>query len=119
MPQFPVQFTFHAGISRPVFQNVRLVGSWDGEGRHSEKRSAVDMVELHDEFGCPAFRAVVSLDADQKGWLFRWGVMADTPGTRNRCGDRDAVGRTLTLADMARRLVGIMPAGFAPAVRPG
>jgi 1,4-alpha-glucan branching enzyme len=84
MPQFPVHFIFHAGVSRPLFQNVRLVGSWDTEGRYAEQWSAVGMVELPDESGCPAFQATVSLDAAQQGWLFRWGVMADTPGTPNR-----------------------------------
>jgi 1,4-alpha-glucan branching enzyme len=84
MPQFPVHFTFHAGVGRPLFQNVRLVGSWDSDGRYSETWSAVDMTELRDESGCPAFEAAVSLDAAQQGRLFRWGVMADTPGTPNR-----------------------------------
>src|SRR6476661_6406016 len=84
MPQFPVHFTFHAGVSRPVFQHVRLVGSWDGEGRHSEQWTTVEMLEFRDESGCPAFQAVVLLDAAQEGILFRWGVMADTPGTPNR-----------------------------------
>ena len=57
MPPFPVHFTFHAGVSRPVFQHVRLVGSWDSEGRYSEQWSTVEMLEFRDESGCPAFQA--------------------------------------------------------------
>src|SRR4051794_17849426 len=84
MPQLPVRFVFHGGLCRRLFQNVRLVGSWDDHGRFSNQWSTSPMVESPDETGCPAFQATVSLDEAQKGFVFHWGVIADSPGTPNR-----------------------------------
>lgn len=36
-----------------------------------------------DESGCPAFTATVLLDETQRGVVFQWGIVADTPGAPN------------------------------------
>ena len=84
MAQVPVHFVFHAGVSRPLFQNVRLVGSWDANGRFSDQWSTVAMSGMIDETACASFESTVSLDSAHIGSQFRWGVVADTPGTPNR-----------------------------------
>src|SRR6266516_249133 len=84
MPHVEVQFVYHTGLTRPLFRNARLAGTWDSEGRFSNQRSETPMTEIRDETGCPAFAATVSLDTIQTGWQFHWGVLADTPLTPNR-----------------------------------
>ena len=84
MARIAVNFTFHAGVIRPVFQNVRLIGSWNDHGLFSDQWSSTAMAASTDETGCPAFVAGVQLDDSQVGAAFHWGVMADTPGTPNR-----------------------------------
>ena len=64
----------------------RLTGSWDGEGRYSDRWSTIPMESITGEDGCPAFRAAVELDASQAGWTFRWGVILDGPGGRDKWG---------------------------------
>ncbi len=84
MAFIPVHFTFHSGLKRNVFRNARISGSWDAEGRQSAQWTETPMVGGQDETGCAAFRATILLDEAQKGSAFRWGVVADTPGTPNR-----------------------------------
>lgn len=84
MAQVQVRFVFHTGLCRPLFQNVRLVGSWDADGRFSDQWSTVAMSGAVDETACASFEATVSLESADMGSQFRWGVMADTPGTPNR-----------------------------------
>jgi len=83
MPGINVMFTFHSGIRRRVFQNVRLTGSWDATGRYSSQWSQVAMAAAADGTGCDAFSATVALDATQVGTTFQWGVIADLPGSPN------------------------------------
>jgi predicted permease len=84
-----------------------------GQGPVSRITGSVASVHLFSLLGARA----------ERGWTFEPGE--ERPGqdgvvivsnefwkTRLR-GDRDAVGRTLTLAGVARRVVGIMPAAFA------
>jgi 1,4-alpha-glucan branching enzyme len=83
MAQIPVNFTFHSGVKRPLFRNVRLSGSWDATGRFSNQWTEVPMVASQDETGCDPFEAKVSFDAAQTGTVFQWGVIADVVGTPN------------------------------------
>src|SRR6516162_3667330 len=62
-----VTFTFHSGVRRRLFQNVRLTGSWDITGKHSSQWSQVAMASAEDGTGCDAFSATVALDATQVG----------------------------------------------------
>ncbi|MGO9061719.1 MAG: alpha-amylase family glycosyl hydrolase [Candidatus Binataceae bacterium] len=83
MAQIGVTFTFHSGIKRRLFGNVRLSGSWDATGRFSNQWTEVPMAASQDETGCDAFTASVSFDASQIGTAFQWGVVADIAGAPN------------------------------------
>ena len=74
-----VQFEYLTGLKRPAFQNARLVGSWDAQGRFSDQWSTVSMTPATAEDGCPCFRATVSFADSQGGSSFRWGVFVDGP----------------------------------------
>src|SRR5262249_6452842 len=78
-----VRFTFHSGIKRPVFSNVRLCGSWDAAGRFANQWTQLAMSESLDETGCAAFSASVSFDPAQVGTTFEWGVLADLAPASN------------------------------------
>ena len=81
MAQILVNLTFHSGIKRHLFENLRLSGSWDANGLFSNQWSQVPMLPFPDGTGCDAFRASVSLDASQVGATFQWGVFADLAGS--------------------------------------
>ena len=83
MANLTINFTFHSGVNRHLFRNVRLSGSWDTNGRYSNQWIVVPMALSQDETGCDAFTASVSLDAAQAGTVFNWGVVADTDGAPN------------------------------------
>ena len=83
MAQIAVNFTFHSGVRRHLFRNVRLSGSWDAAGQFSNQWTAVPMLTSQDETGCDAFNASVSFDAAQAGTIFEWGVVADLAGALN------------------------------------
>jgi 1,4-alpha-glucan branching enzyme len=76
MAQIAVNFTFHSGVKRHLFRNVRLSGSWD-------QWIQVPMTAEQDETGCDAFSAGVSFDATETGTIFEWGVVADIVGAPN------------------------------------
>lgn len=78
-----VRLEWRTGLKQPVFRNVRLMGSWDVNGRYSDSWSSIPMEAFVAEDGCPAWRAEVPLDDAQKGWTFHWGVLADTPQAIN------------------------------------
>jgi 1,4-alpha-glucan branching enzyme len=80
MPQISVNFTFHSGVKRSLFRNVKLSGSWDANGRSSTEWTQTPMTATEDETGCAAFKATVSFDASQTGSVFQWGVVADVAG---------------------------------------
>src|SRR5271157_5487203 len=86
MTKIPVEFVYLTGLKRDIFHNVRLTGSWDSDGRFSDRWSVVPMESITGEDGCPAFCAQIELDASQAGWTFRWGVIVDGPGGRNEWG---------------------------------
>jgi 1,4-alpha-glucan branching enzyme len=78
-----VNFTFHSGVKRPLFRNVRLSGSWDAHGQFSDQWTEAPMATSQDETGCDAFHASVSFDLGQAGTVFQWGVVADIAGAPN------------------------------------
>jgi 1,4-alpha-glucan branching enzyme len=77
MAVIAVNFTFHSGLKRQLFRNVRLTGSWDSSGTLSSAWSIAPMTASLDIFGCDAFSTVVSFDSSQLGASFQWGVIAD------------------------------------------
>ncbi|WP_207944917.1 alpha-amylase family glycosyl hydrolase [Actinomadura rubrisoli] len=103
----PVQFIYHTGIPRPGFRNVRLSGSWDGQGRPSQEWAVTPMDQFTDETGCPAFRATVEFPDDQAGQGYSWGVLVDGPAghdvwaipTEAKDAASTARGRDFVLAD--------------------
>ena len=74
-----VQFEFITGLTRSIFRNARLLGSWDGAGRYSDNWTESPMREEVGEDGCPIFRGSISLDVADKGKTFKWGVILDGP----------------------------------------
>ena len=85
-PKIAVQFVYAPSLKRAVFRNVRLVGSWDDDGRYSSDWSTTPMQESIGEDGCPCYRAQVDLDESQAGWTFHWGVIVDSPAGKDRWG---------------------------------
>ena len=83
MTNITVRFTFHSGIKRQLFRNVRLSGSWDANGQFSNQWMEVPMVASQDETGCDAFNASILFDAAQSGTVFQWGLVADIAGAPN------------------------------------
>jgi len=83
MAQITVNFTFHTGLKRNLFRNVKLSGSWDSTGKFSTQWTEVPMTATQDETGCVAFKASVSFDASAIGTIFQWGVIADLAGAPN------------------------------------
>src|SRR5580704_17571999 len=80
MASITVSFTFHSGVKRPLFSNVRLSGSWNAAGQFSNQWSVTPMAASLDETGCAAFDTSVSFDDSQAGMMFQWGVVADIAG---------------------------------------
>jgi 1,4-alpha-glucan branching enzyme len=78
-----VEFTFHSGLTRDLFSNARLSGSWGADGRFSNQWTDVPMPAVRDETGCAAFSASVSFDDGEVGTAFAWGVIADLPDAPN------------------------------------
>ncbi|MGA2022818.1 MAG: hypothetical protein ABSH02_19660, partial [Candidatus Sulfotelmatobacter sp.] len=83
MAQITVNFTFHSGVKRQLFSNVRLSGSWDASGEFSNQWTDVAMAATQDGTGCDAFNATASFDSAQTGTIFQWGVVADIAGAPN------------------------------------
>jgi 1,4-alpha-glucan branching enzyme len=83
MASVNVTFTFHSGVMRTLFQNVRLSGSWDATGKFSAQWTQTPMLPWNDGTGCGAFSLSVPLDNTQVGTTFQWGVFADLPGAPN------------------------------------
>lgn len=86
MTPIPVQFTYFTGFRREVFRNPRLSGSWDADGRYADQWTSIPMQQIIALDGCPCFTATIQLDDSQIGWLFRWGVILDSPAGNNLWG---------------------------------
>jgi 1,4-alpha-glucan branching enzyme len=79
-----IEFQYLTGLTRPIFRNARLRGSWDAAGRYADFWLLdLPMQEALGEDGCPMFRAAVALDEADAGRTFRWGVVLDGPQGSN------------------------------------
>lgn len=72
-----LKFVYDTGIRRKLFRNVRLFGSWDREGKHSEQWSELPMRESVGADGARVFEAEVELNASEHGKTFHWAVRHD------------------------------------------
>jgi 1,4-alpha-glucan branching enzyme len=79
-----VQFRFGPGLAAIQFENVRLCGSWNADGRSADEWTAVPMCLSIDAGGATVFRTEVSFDSGEIGKTFRWGILVDGPGGMNR-----------------------------------
>ena len=86
-----MRFTFHTGIKRRLFSNVRLRGSWDANGLASAVWTEHTMSEAKGSDGCPIFEASVSLPAPAAPVVYHWGVVVDTPECKDLWGIMDEV----------------------------
>ena len=102
MAQLRVRLEWLTGLRRPIFRNVRLMGSWDGDGRYSHQWRTAAMQEFTAPDGCPAWRADILLDEAQRGWTFHWGVVVDSP-QQNRNGRSERTRAALQLCAPRRR----------------
>jgi 1,4-alpha-glucan branching enzyme len=76
-----VQFQFRSGFSSLDFDNVRLWGSWDGEGRSAEEWTSANMQTGIDADGYEVFRRQIEFPDTEVGTMFRWGIEVDRPGS--------------------------------------
>ena len=74
-----MKFVYDTGLGRRIFQNARLVGSWDGEGRYSDEWSESPMREAIAPDGAIVFEAEVRLAPSEEGKEFHWCVVLDGP----------------------------------------
>ena len=74
-----MKFVYDTGLGRRIFQNVRLIGSWDVEGRFSESWTESPMREVVAADGAVIFEAEVALAASEEGKEFHWCVVLDGP----------------------------------------
>lgn len=79
MTTIPIHLTYLTGINKNIFRNVRLTGSWDDNGRYSDRWSTLPLEQTTGEDGCPCFKATVDLDGSQVGQQFHWGILFDGP----------------------------------------
>jgi 1,4-alpha-glucan branching enzyme len=86
MAKIAVQFRFLTGLRRRIFNNARLRGSWDDQGKYSNVWNETPMTEIKAEDGCPAFTATVQFESSEVGKHFRWGVVLDSPQATNQWG---------------------------------
>jgi 1,4-alpha-glucan branching enzyme len=78
-----VTFEYMTGLTRSMFHNARLRGSWDITGRYSDDWTERPMQEKTGPDGCPMFTASVSFDLQDQARTFRWGVVLDGPQGTN------------------------------------
>jgi 1,4-alpha-glucan branching enzyme len=74
-----VEFRYLTGLTRAIFRNARLRGSWNTNGRYSNDWTESPMQEVAGDDGCPMFTASVALDLADQHRTFRWGVVLDGP----------------------------------------
>jgi 1,4-alpha-glucan branching enzyme len=104
-----MKFVYDTGLGRKVFQNVRLIGSWDAAGRYSDAWSESPMREGIGADGAVIFEAEVKLAPSEEGKEFHWAVILDGPLGLDREGvvteqhgqGHDALHRTFTLSSDA------------------
>jgi 1,4-alpha-glucan branching enzyme len=104
-----MRFIYDTGLRRQIFQNARLLGSWDAHGRHSAEWTERPMQKAIGPDGAVIFEAAVELSAADLGKEFCWSVILDSPLGLDREGivteqiglGHDALHRTFTLTDAA------------------
>ncbi|HEY8942769.1 MAG TPA: hypothetical protein VIM73_00850, partial [Polyangiaceae bacterium] len=74
-----MKFVYDTGLTRRIFRNVRLRGTWDDRGHHSEHWSELPMRETIGPDGSMAFEASVPLSISEIGRTFHWSVRLDGP----------------------------------------
>ncbi|HET9955797.1 MAG TPA: alpha-amylase family glycosyl hydrolase [Polyangiaceae bacterium] len=102
-----MRFVYDTGLRRKLFQNVRLLGTWDKRGRHCDEWSEIPMREGLGPDGSVVFEAEVPLAPSEVGKEFKWSVRLDGPLGLDREGitseqlglGHDALHRTFTLGD--------------------
>lgn len=82
----PIRFVYLTGLRRESLGGARLTGSWDSQGRYSDRWSIQDMEPFVAEDGCPAFHATVDIDDAGDRRTFHWGVYVDGPAGANLWG---------------------------------
>jgi 1,4-alpha-glucan branching enzyme len=105
--ELAVKFIYDTGIRRKVFHNVRLLGSWDNEGRYSDEWTEWPMRETAGPDAARVFEAEVALQASEVGKEFFWRVLVDGPLGLDRDGiatempglGHRALQRSFTLSD--------------------
>jgi 1,4-alpha-glucan branching enzyme len=83
MPTKRVEFQYFTGLTRPIFRNPRLRGSWDVNGRYSDSWTDSPMQVAVGDDGCPLFKASIDLDLADQQRTFKWGVVLDGPQGSN------------------------------------
>src|SRR5690349_19964488 len=83
MARQTVEFQFITGLTRAIFRNARLRGSWNANGRYAEEWTESLMQGAIGEDGCPIFTASLSLDRADQHQTFKWGVVLDGPQGSN------------------------------------
>lgn len=102
-----MRFVYDTGLRRKLFQNVRLLGTWDEEGRYCEDWSEQPMRESVGPDGAIVFESEVPLAPTEAGKEFLWSVRLDGPLGLDREGitteqlgmGHDALHRTFTLGE--------------------
>lgn len=98
MAKQTVELQFMTGVKRAIFRNARVRGSWDTHGRYAEDWTESPMQAAIGEDGCPIFTASFSLDGDEHGQTFKWGVVLDGPQGSNFWGIPTEVQETNAVA---------------------
>ncbi|MGO7017978.1 hypothetical protein [Rhizobium leguminosarum] len=88
-----VQFRFRSGLPSMAFDNVRLRGSWDEQGRASNDWASHPMQRSRDEDGYDVFVARVPFPDGEIGTHFRWGNRTRSARHFRPVGDRRRTGR--------------------------
>ncbi|MEY4576109.1 MAG: hypothetical protein RL701_812, partial [Pseudomonadota bacterium] len=74
-----MKFSYDTGIRRKLFTHVRLCGSWDASGHHSDQWTERPMREVIGPDSAITFEADVPLQAADAGKEFTWRVLLDGP----------------------------------------
>ncbi|GAA4406400.1 hypothetical protein GCM10023187_25790 [Nibrella viscosa] len=72
-----VTFYVMTSLTRSVFHNARLRGSWDEQGRYADTWTETPMQEQTGPDGCPMFTASHPFHLADQARTFRWGVVLD------------------------------------------
>jgi 1,4-alpha-glucan branching enzyme len=72
-----LKFIYDTGIRRRLFHNVRLYGTWDSRGKHSDEWSETPMRETVGPDSARRFEAEVELSKSENGKEFHWRVEHD------------------------------------------